>query len=47
MTPYGDPSMRVRVLAAAVLVAVLTALLVGVPLTVLALSEDPATGHGA
>jgi signal transduction histidine kinase len=34
--------MRVRVLAAAVLVAVLTALLVGLPLTVLALREDPA-----
>ena len=36
--------MRVRVLAAAVLVAVLTALLVGLPLTVLALQEDPSTG---
>jgi signal transduction histidine kinase len=34
--------MNVRVLAAAVLVAVLTALLVGVPLAVLALGDDPA-----
>ncbi|MDQ1599659.1 MAG: hypothetical protein QOD68_1133, partial [Actinomycetota bacterium] len=36
--------MRVRVLAAAVLVALLTALLVGLPLTVFALREDPSTG---